>query len=221
MNALVFDNGDILFDASRWRRWLAAYLAGHGTSITYEELVVRWEWHLESVYKGRREYWDAFHKLLSELGLESHDISLTTEVARSKAQKFSASRRPMAGVPTTLKTLASLGIKLAVLSDTESGEAGVRVILKQLGIESCFDAVVSSADIGSTKPEPAAYAAAIRALGVSASNCGFVGHDLDELVGARQFGLVPIAFNHSSDVPADIYLDSFDQILTAVELRHE
>lgn len=213
---MIFDNGDILFDASLWRKWLAQQLQQQGVAITYEQLVQTWEAKLVDVYRGKADYWIRFREMLDDLGLGAADAQRLEDRSREQGQTFQSQRRPMPGVPETLVHLRQLGIKLAVLSDTESGETGVRKILTQLGIEPHFHAVVASRDLGVAKPSAAAYQAAIDRLGVEKPLCAFVGHDLDELQGAMDCGLLAIAYNYDANVPADHYIDRFDQLIELV-----
>ncbi|PAY19331.1 hypothetical protein CKO51_12015 [Rhodopirellula sp. SM50] len=216
MKGLIFDNGDILFDASRWRRWLADYLTRHGNPVTYPQLVAIWEKHLVSVYRAKRDYWVAFVDMLSELGIPDDVHSNIIDKAKAKGAELQQQRQPMPMVVETLAALSDQGIRLAVLSDSESGEVGVRKILRQLGVESNFDAVISSADIGLVKPEPAAFQAAADAIDLAIAECGFVGHDVDELQGAREIGLFAIGYNFDPDAPADVYIQHFDELIELV-----
>lgn len=214
---LIFDNGDILFDASLWRCWLACHLQQNGVAIDYAGLVPIWERHLVPVYEGRKDYWLAFADMMMEFGFAESDIQIMIGKAKKAVSRLQSKRVPMPGVPNTLSQLRESGIKLAVLSDSESGESGVRKILQQLGIEQYFDTVISSRDIGTSKPNPEAFAAAVTALDLPIDACGFVGHDVDELTGAIDFGLYAIAYNYELDAPASVYLDSFDELILLVD----
>ena len=116
----------------------------------------------------------------------------------------------------TLAALKAEGLKLAVLSDTESRETRVRKRLATLGIDRYFDAVLTSIDIGHVKPSPEAYATALRRLNVGAAETIFVGHDQDELDGARRCGLTAVAFNHDEGVVANRYIRHFDELVPIV-----
>lgn len=132
--------------------------------------------------------------------------------SRQKAAEIER-RTLFEGVADTLAELKARGLKLAVLSDTESQEARVRRRLAELGIEQHFDAVLTSIDIGHVKPQPEAFAAALTRLAIPAAEAAFVGHDADELDGARQSGLVAVAFNHEDGVVADYYIEHFRDLL--------
>lgn len=216
IKALIFDVGDILYDASLWRRWLAVELSAHGETVTYDRLVETWERFLVPVYKAQQDYWEAFEAMLSEFGLDEKDHPALIAKAKEKGQAVQVDRCPMPEVPETLAKLQSAGIKLIALSDNESGEEGVRKTLKQLGIEKYFDAVVSSFSIGHVKPEPEAFDYAIEQSGVPKENCGFVAHDIDELEGAQHHDLFAIGYNYHPDAPADLFVENFSQLLNLI-----
>jgi putative hydrolase of the HAD superfamily len=211
-DGILFDMGDIFFDATPWRRTVSAALVERGVAIDFAEFVRRWEAELVPVYLGRKPYWDAFAALLAGCSLDAAARDEIAAIARDKAR--AAERRTLfPGVAQTLAELHRRGCKLAVLSDTESHEPRVRERLAALEIESYFDAVVTSIDIGYVKPMPEAFAAALDRIGVEHPAAAFVGHDEDELTGAKSFGLTAIAYNYSPGVPADHYLSDFSQLL--------
>jgi HAD superfamily hydrolase (TIGR01509 family) len=210
--AIIFDMGDVFFDATPWRRALAARLQGLGVKIDYRQLCQGWEAKLVAVYLGRQEYWAALAEFLAELGLSESSVADTIAFARDGAAAVER-RTLFDGVAETLNSLKSKGLKLAVLSDTESSEARVRRRLADMGIEHCFDAVVTSIDIGHVKPEREAFAAALDRLHASAGEAIFVGHDADELEGAKQSGLTAVAYNYEAGVVADHRLDHFRDLL--------
>jgi FMN phosphatase YigB (HAD superfamily) len=216
LKALIFDVGDILYDASVWRKWLTGELVELGKPVTYDGLVAAWETLLVDVYKGQADYWKKFVELMQQFGLQPDEITAIQASAKDKGQAVVADRCPMPGVPETLSKLHAQGIKLVALSDTESGEAGIRKTLKQLNIEQYFHAVVSSSAIGHVKPEPQAFDYAIQATGCTKCECGFVAHDIDELAGAQQHDLRAIGYNYHPDAPADTYIEHFSELLKVV-----
>ncbi len=216
LKALIFDVGDILYDASLWRKWLTSELNSNGIGISYEQLVEVWESFLVPVYKGNAEYWPQFQAMLSQLGNSDLDGKQLEAAAREKGKLLALQREPMPQVPETLKDLKDRGVCLAALSDNESGEQGIRKTLEQLGIEHCFDAVVSSCEIGHVKPEAKAFDYAIEKTGQAKANCGFVAHDIDELSGAQRHSLFAIGYNYHPAAPADCYIENFSELLEFV-----
>ena len=213
LKALIFDVGDILFDATAWRRWLAEELSRRGKQVSYPILVEAWEGLLVEVYKGQAEYWTTFAKLMRHFQVAEEQIPHLQKLAKEKGKEVQQERKPMPGVPETLQKLHEAGIVLVALSDTESGEVGVRRILKQLGVEQYFTAVAASFDIGHAKPEPEAFDYAIERTGVPKNLCGFVAHDIDELEGAQQHDLFAIGYNYHPAAPADAYIEHFSELL--------
>ena len=63
------------------------------------------------------------------------------------------------------------------------------------------------------KPDPEIYQAALRQLGVNASEAVFVGHEAKELDGAKLVGMQTIAFNYEEAARADFYLKTFPDLL--------
>ena len=211
-DGLIFDMGDILYDASVWRRWLCGLLNEYGIAIDYPELVERWEELLVDVYRGQAPYWERFDRLMVTVGLPEAYHDRVRDLARQKAEEVQTVRSPIDGVPETLESLRSAGVRMAVLSDTESGVAKVSAMLMQLGIREAFDAVVTSAEIGFVKPDPRAFAAALEALELDASRVAFVGHDVDELTGSMDVGLFSVAFNYDPAAPYDVSIERFEEL---------
>jgi putative hydrolase of the HAD superfamily len=213
--AIVFDMGDIFFDATPWRRAITAHLQQQGVAIDYPAFCRRWEDKLVAVYLGRRPYWEAFRELMADLGLTQEKIDAALEFAKKRAA--GVEHVLFDGVAETLAKLKARGVKLAVLSDSESSETHVRSRLAKLGIEQYFDAVVTSIDLGHVKPEPEAFAAALDRLNASAAETLFVGHDTDELDGAAQCGLATVAFNDEPAATADRHIGTFLHLLDCLD----
>lgn len=210
---MIFDVGDILYDATYWRRWLTSAINERGIPLTYEQLVVDWERLLVPVYTGHLPYWSQLDRLLSKYGLTQIEKEQLTSEARHQAQIAKDGRVPLPLVPETLARLHESKVVLVALSDNESGEKSVRETLQQLTIEPYFAAVLSSRDLGFAKPHPRAFDAAVRASSISQELCAFVGHDIDELEGAKHFGLSTIAYNHAPGATANFFIAQFDELL--------
>jgi putative hydrolase of the HAD superfamily len=192
VSGVVFDMGDVLCDATEWRRWLVATLCRRGVSVDYASLAARWDAMLVDVYRGRAEYWTRFRDLVSEFGFGAAAASELSGLARAEAREIVRRRSPLPGVVRVLSDLRRAELRLAVLTDSEQPASQVRRSLETLGIDEFFSAVVSSRDLGVAKPDPAAYRAAAAALGLPIEACAFVGHDAEELWGAGAAGMYAI-----------------------------
>jgi gamma-glutamylaminecyclotransferase len=86
-----------------------------------------------------------------------------------------------------LRRLRKAGFKLALLSNADAPDVAA---YPGSALGGLFDVEVFSCDAGCAKPEAEIYHACLRALGLAASDCIFVGNgESDELAGAKAVGL--------------------------------
>lgn len=86
------------------------------------------------------------------------------------------------GTKSSLARLRRAGVQLAVVSDWD---ASLEATMLAVGLRSHFDVVVSSAEIGAAKPDPAPLLAAAAALGVRPDEAVMIGHaEIDDLAAA-------------------------------------
>jgi HAD superfamily hydrolase (TIGR01509 family) len=217
---LVFDMGDVLIDATAWRRWLLREIAEYGLTPPYRSFFAIWDRdYLDDVHRGTREYGEALRSFLGATGLTDRQIDELLAASVVQKPAMEAETRPFPGVRQTLWRLHGDGVPLAVLSDSESPSIAIRRRLVQLGIGDCFQAVVSSRDLGFTKPDRRAYTAAANELQLMPAQLAFVGHDAEELLGARRAGMRTVAFNFEPNAAAERYLTRFESLLDVVAGR--
>ena len=99
------------------------------------------------------------------------------EALRVRVQRFRATlqRIPLENIDV-LEGLRASGLRLGLISNADVMEVEAWHDCPLAGL---FDAEVFSCEIGCVKPEPAIYEHCLQALGVSASECLFVGDDLE------------------------------------------
>jgi HAD superfamily hydrolase (TIGR01509 family) len=211
---LVFDMGDVLFDATVWRLWLLQLLNRMGLQTGYRTFYDVWDReYLDAVHQGRRDYAEAFDAFLRAGGLTRSQIDEVNAASQVRKARLEDEVQPFPGVRSTLARLHAAGIRMAVLSDSESTGTAIAARLTRMGLGGYFSAVVSSVDLGVTKPAREGYARAIELLEFSPARTAFVGHDADELRGARRAGMRTLAFNFERDAPADLYLGRFEELV--------
>ncbi|HQU41723.1 MAG: hypothetical protein B7Z73_01685, partial [Planctomycetia bacterium 21-64-5] len=157
---------------------------------------------------------------LLSIGLSHGQIDEVQAASQARKRDLEANARPLPGVRATVARLAGKGVALAVLSDSEQDGDGLRAQLGRLGLGGYFSAVLSSIDLEYTKPSPVCYRAALAAMQLASDEVAFIGHDGDELAGARAVGLQTIAFNYEPGAVADHYLTRFDELLRLVDARY-
>jgi putative hydrolase of the HAD superfamily len=116
-------------------------------------------------------------------GLADHDL----QAALLAALRF----RPYAEVTAVLRALRAAGARLVVVSNWD---VSLHDVLAGTGLRPLVDAVVTSAELGAAKPEPAIFEAGLRAAGdVPASAALHVGDDEEaDAAGARAAGIAAV-----------------------------
>jgi putative hydrolase of the HAD superfamily len=95
--------------------------------------------------------------------------------------------RAREGAGDALRSFRKAGVGTAVVSNFDQRLHG---ILAALDLTDWLDLVWLPSDAGAAKPDPAAFAGALRALGVAPENALFVGDDaVRDVAGARAAGI--------------------------------
>ena len=219
VEGLLLDSCNILYDSTGWRRWMLQVLRRLGLHTHYRCLFHVWEKdYLRPVHCGQTDPCKALRAFFLALGLTQGQIEEVTTTCQARRLRWESELRLLPGVKSTLRTLASAGIPLAIVSDSEHISDVLRERFESMGLQEVLTAVVSSRDLGCTKPDPRCYETALRRVGLSPRQTAFVGHDPEELAGAARLGIQTIAFNTSQEVEADILLTRFAELLEIVDL---
>ena len=120
------------------------------------------------------------------------------------------------GIKQLLSKLKSKGIKVAVLSDTVHPLKWRLDLFKKFGLTKGrhYDKLFLSSQIGYEKPEPQAYLTVLNNFKVKPEEALFVGHDKEELIGAKKLGIKTISYRGYRK--ADFYAKNFKEILKLV-----
>lgn len=129
------------------------------------------------------------------------------ELVREVADAFSAAREarvePFPGAVEALAELRRRGHALGLL--TNGGARLQRAKLERHDLGRFFDSVRIEGEVGVGKPEPAAFAMALAALGARPEEACMIGDDLEaDVAGGRAAGLVTVWIDHAGvGVPRD------------------
>lgn len=216
-SGLLFDMGDVLHDATVWRRWLLRVLAGLGLYTNYRSFYHIWDRDfLDDVHRGRREFSEAFGAFLLAVGLSPAQIDEVEAACQVRRSQWEVTARLLPGVRSTLGKLHAAGVAMGVVSDSEHPATVLAERLERLGAGGVFQAVVSSIDLERIKPDPVCYLTAVSAMDLSVDQVAFVGHDTEELAGAARVGMSTIAFNHDPEAKADVFIVRFEELVELV-----
>ena len=111
-----------------------------------------------------------------------------------------------------LRKIKRLGLYTTVLTDTIQNSASKKLMLANAGLAGIFDGIFVPNDTGHRKPEPEAYKAVLESFKAEPENAIFIGHEKDEIDGAKLLGIRTIAYKESirsADYTANSFADIF------------
>jgi HAD superfamily hydrolase (TIGR01549 family) len=200
---LLCDLDDTLFDHDRATRDSLADLQSRHQVLTcwsLEELDQRHRVLLETLHlevlAGHRTIDDArrerFGRLLAQAG--ASDGSMADEVASNYRRTYAANWHPVDGAIDLLRAVRAGGHRVVIV--TNNGVAEQQLKLERCGIGECIDVMVTSEEIGITKPDPRIFEHALDRVGAKASEAVMLGDAwATDIEGARAAGVVPVWFN--------------------------
>jgi putative hydrolase of the HAD superfamily len=129
-------------------------------------------------------------------------VAATADMLASYVRAWEPHTYTHPDVPALFRHLRSRGIRVGVLSNTMWPRGWHDEVFRRDGVLDLIDGAVYTSEIDWTKPHPAAFRAAMTAVGVSdPARCVFVGdRPLDDVHGAQQAGLRAVLVPNS-DVP--------------------
>jgi len=119
------------------------------------------------------------------------------------------------GIIHLLNEIKSAGLKMAVA--TSSSVKITDILLNQCGIASLFDAIVTTAEAGKSKPSPEVYLLAAQRIGVLPGNCIVFEDSPNGLKSAKSAGMYCVVIQSDDLVlqeltKADFFIHSFREI---------
>lgn len=150
--------------------------------------------------------------ILKEAGLyDKYTESERQALAERKNRTYVASLESLGpqdllpGIGDCLKDLKKRGLKIGLASSSQN--AGL--IIKKLGLEPYFEAMVDPRSLSKGKPDPEIYLKAVAALGLSPAKCAGVEDARAGLEAIRAAGMTAIALGQSLEqIPADYHFSS-------------
>jgi putative hydrolase of the HAD superfamily len=108
--------------------------------------------------------------------------------------------RPYSEVPGVLAALRDRGVARVVVSNWD---VSLHDVLERTQLRPLVDAVVTSAEFGAAKPDPAIFARALElAGGVAAADAVHAGDDVEaDVEGAKAAGIAPVLVARDGEVP--------------------
>jgi putative hydrolase of the HAD superfamily len=197
---LWFDIGYTLLYKPREKAYQAV-LAELGHSVTVERL--EREYHLVDKLFMRERPGVFGHDPATFmpwfLGELNYRLGIRTDIARTW-DRLKAVQPPCDGkwipfdcVPAALAALKAKGYRLGVISNWD---ASARSLLAACCLDTSFDPIVISCEVGVEKPDPRIYRFAMEKAGVTPAECLYVGDNYYvDAIGAERAGMEPVIIN--------------------------
>ncbi len=214
IKAILYDLGDIFFEAHYWRKWMYEQFKDSGNFRgTFAEFYDLYETFLIPVYENREKYDNAYLGFLQHLGVKNiHDFKKRSFLRK---KYYEDNRKLYDGVKETLLILKNNGVKNVVISDNESGAEELRrSILSKFGLNELIDKVFTSVESGYRKPHPKMFGVVLDKLGLTKKEVLFVAHDKDEIDGAMDQDITVVEFNNylGGKTAAEYRISDFGQL---------
>lgn len=195
-SGIILDAGDVIYDATLWRRWFFEKLnADADINLNYDEFYFMWDnYYLRDIHLGNIGYNDQFRRFLLDMQIPAERLDDVIELSMEGKKDLEGKSKPYQWVYDYFPLIKKKGKTLAVLTDSEQSENEIRRRYREWGISDYIDHIITSRDSSTVKPYPRAYQKALDKMDMKAEQCIFIGHDFDELTGARNVGLRTINF---------------------------
>jgi putative hydrolase of the HAD superfamily len=204
--AVVFDFGgtimDDTFSIPDGCRHLYSLL--QDPTMTFDEYM-RADTEIAAALGDRRAESELEHSAVCFARLLRDYLGLTYEFdAEQEAREFFRAAEtwiPVEGAVQVVRSLHESGVPLAVLSNMVFSGEQIRQELAGVGIDQCFQRVVTSADYGVRKPNPLPFCAVAGRLGVRPDECWYIGDTLaTDIVGAKRSDMIAVWLNRHGTV---------------------
>jgi putative hydrolase of the HAD superfamily len=179
-----------LWDTLAWNEWppfrdRVARLTGVPVERLRDALIGTVAIRNRGTYANDAEDWASVFRALE---LERAD-ELGAEVAALEDEHLRLTTRLFDDALPALERLRGAGLRTAVVSNCSHATGPV---VDRLGLAEHVDAIVLSFRLGSLKPEPGIYLAALEGVGVPADRALFVDDQVPYCRGAQELGIRPV-----------------------------
>jgi len=207
IDSMVFDLDGTLVDhrsasSSAIKTWISA--TGASTDAALALGVTEWarleHLHFSRYLAGEISFLDQRRSRMSEflafLGRgSSHQLD---DLFDSYAELYEAAWVAFDDVIPALSVLRDLGYRVCIFSNGERAQQERK--LERTGLGDHIDGLITSSDLGMSKPEPAAFSAAWTALGLRMDRSCYVGDNLDvDVRAAAAAGIRGVWINRARD----------------------
>jgi 2-haloacid dehalogenase len=202
IEAVVFDAYGTLFDLASVTAACEAAFPGRGAELgrVWRAKQLEYTW-LRSLMGSYADFWSITDAaLLSACGIVGLSAGLSPGASREGLMR---AYLRLDVYPDVLDALRSLGgYRLAVLSN--GSPAMLDAAVRNAGLDSLFDCLISVDEAATYKPSPAVYGLGPLRLGVPAGAIAFVSSNYWDAAGAARFGFRTFWINRAHSAEDDL-----------------
>lgn len=205
VRGVLFDMDDTLFDHNFATIQALEHLCVEEPAFTcwpVEELRARYSALLEELHVGvlagrltiPEARYERFRRLLSDATSTAVDAERPTALSAIYRASYESAWRAVPGAMAVLTALHARGIQIGIVTNNIASEQ--RQKMRLCGMGPLVNVLITSEEIGSQKPEPAIFQAALDAMKLRSSECVMVGDVwATDIAGAIASGIRPIWYN--------------------------
>jgi HAD superfamily hydrolase (TIGR01549 family) len=219
IKVVLFDLGDVFFEAHFWRFWLYSELTKKKKFVgDFSQFYFLYDSFLNDAYTKDKEYFSCFLSFLKYLNFKPTQ----NFIKKAFAVKFSfeKDRHLFKDVKKTLFIINSKNIKNVIVTDNELNDFEIRSkLLKKHKINKLIFKIFTSNELNTTKSNPIYFIKVLQKLKLKPSEVIFVGHDIDEIESAKKAKILTIEYNNYLQlcVSADYKINDFIDLLKLIE----
>ncbi len=148
-----------------------------------------------------------------EISQEKID-AISKEKEASFRRRIRRNLKPLPGVIKLITSLEEQGFKLALASSAPV--ENIQLLSAGLGIENCFQAIISDKDVTEGKPSPQGFLLAAQRLGVEPKNCIVIEDSVAGVAAAKRADMHCLAITNTHPRPslreADLIVDTLEGV---------
>ena len=145
---------------------------------------------------------------------QSEVDAIANEKERTYRKFVKQNIKPLPGAIKLIRSLGEHGFKIALASSAPI--ENIRLVTQGLGIENCFQAIVTGRDVIEGKPSPQGFLLAAQKLGVEPKNCVVIEDAIAGVTASKRAGMHCIAVTNTHPrenlMEADLVVDTLEAV---------
>ena len=203
--AVIWDMDGVIADTAGYhmQAWQEAWLK-RGKKFTEEDFRRGFGRRNEEIIRG----------ILGEDVTQEEIDAIAGEKEESFRRRIGQNIQPLPGAKELMAKLAECRIKMALASSTPM--ENICLLNDSMGINDCFQSIVSADDVAEGKPSPQVFLKAAEKLGVESENCLVIEDAVAGITAAKRAGMRCLAVTNThpeaSLIEADLVVKTLETI---------